>query len=68
MKRNRNEIGKNTSCLPKKEQGPTVTAGVQCGSKFPRALIIWNLKFENRRAGKKEMTKRRRRGAKQGER
>ena len=66
MKRNRKDIGKNTSCLPKKEQGPN--AGVQCGSKFPRALIIWNLKFENRRAGKKERTKRIRRGAKQGER
>ena len=27
---------------------------MQCGSKFPRALIIWNLKFEIRRAGRKK--------------
>ena len=37
-------------------------SSVQCGSKFPRALIAWNLKFEGR---KKERTKRK---AKQGKR
>lgn len=36
------------------KDGRTRMIDVQYGSKFPRALIIWNLKFEIRRAGRRK--------------
>ena len=58
MERDENQ---RTSCLPKKEQG-LLPKWVQCGNKFPRALITWDSKIgtkgrkkeEKKRGGEKQ--------------